>query len=176
MKKLLLGFILIGACVVLSTSNAQAQYQKGDKLLNLGIGINSYYGGGIPIGAALEVGITDEISVGGAASYLSHSYGSSIYSWKYSSLYVGGRGSYHVNKLLNLNEEKIDLYGGLGLGYRTYTVKDRDPNYNYGYNNGALTLGGFVGGRYYFSEKMAVYAELGAGGYSNANIGITFKF
>ncbi len=36
-------------------------YEKGDKLLNIGVGVNSYYGSGFPIGASFEIGIRDAI-------------------------------------------------------------------------------------------------------------------
>ncbi len=170
MKKVLLGLIVFGAIMVLNTTNSLAQYEKGDKLLNLGVGLNSYYGGGIPLTGSFEVGVTEDISAGGSVSYLS---GGGNYG--YSVLYIGARASYHVNKLLNLNNDKVDLYGGLGLGYRNYSWKD---SYGFGYDadyNG-IYFGGFIGGRYYFKPNMAGFLELGAGGSSNANLGITFKF
>ncbi len=170
MKKVLLGFLVIGAVIIFSVSNVNAQWQKSDKLLNVGIGLNSYYSGGTPLTAALEVGVTDDISAGGSISYLS--YGGT---YGFNALYIGGRGSYHVNKLLNFNNEKIDLYAGLGLGYRSYKWKD---SYGIGYNTNynGIYFGGFIGGRYYFSNNIAGFVELGAGGVSNANLGLTFKF
>ncbi len=170
MKKIHLGFLLIGAVFIFNAQNANAQYQKGDKLLNVGIGLNSYYSGGIPLTAALEVGVTEDISAGGSISYLSYggNYGFNI-------LYIGARGSYHVNKLLNLGNDKIDLYAGAGLGYRNYKWKD-DFGFGYNTNNSGIYFGGFIGGRYYFNKNIAGLMELGAGGHSNATVGLTFKF
>ena len=160
MKKLHLGFLLIAATIIFNAPNAVAQYEKGDKLLNIGVGLRSFY---IPIGASLEVGITDEISVGGMAAVASWSgYGSVTY--------FGARGSYHVNELLKLNEEKLDLYAGAGLGYQSWNYK-----YSVGsYGSGVFPLF-FIGGRYYFKPKIAVFAEAG-GGYAGLNGGISFKF
>jgi len=56
--------ICLVGLICLFSYTAQAQYAKGDKLLNLGIGVNSYYNGGIPLSASFEVGVTDAISVG----------------------------------------------------------------------------------------------------------------
>jgi hypothetical protein len=170
MKKLHLSLLLIGAAFIFSTQNTIAQYSKGDKLLNVGIGLNSYYAGGIPLTAALEVGVTEDISAGGSLGYLSYggNYGFRI-------LYLGARASYHVNKLINLNNDKIDLYGGAGLGYRSYKWKD-DYGLGYNANYNGIYFGGFVGGRYYFKPNIAGVMELGAGGYSNATVGLTFKF
>lgn len=173
MKKVLLGFIVFGAVMVFNATNTFAQYEKGDKLLNLGIGLNSYYSGGIPLGASFEVGITDEISVGGSASFLSHTYYGND---KFTAIYIGGRGSYHVNKLLNLGSDKTDLYAGASLGYRSFKWNnDYFGSLGGSYGSGVY-FGGFIGGRYYFKPNLAGFVELGAGGSSNANIGLTFKF
>jgi hypothetical protein len=174
MKKIFLSILVFGAAMIFSASIANAQYAKGDKLLNVGIGLNSYYSGGIPLTAALEVGVTDDISVGGSVSLLSHDYS---YGGKFTALYIGGRGSYHVNKLLNFDNDKIDLYAGLALGYRNFSWKDTYSGSVLGGSYGSgIYFGGFIGGRYYFSNNIGAFAELGAGGSSNANIGLTFKF
>ncbi len=174
MKKSLLGLLLIGAVFIFNTPNANAQFKNGDKLLNLGLGLNSYYSGGIPLGASLEVGITDEISVGGGASFLSHTYFGND---KFTAIYIGGRGSYHVNEILKLNNEKMDLYAGAALGYRSFSWSNDYIGGSLGGSYGSgIYFGGFIGGRYYFSEKMGAFLELGAGGSSNANVGVTFKF
>jgi hypothetical protein len=154
-------------------------YAKGNKLLNIGIGVNSYYNGGIPFGASFEVGVTDEISVGGNFDYLSNKYSGYGYSWKFTALYIGARGSYHFNELLNINNEKIDLYGGATIGYRSFKWKDNfdESYYSVGgtYGNGVY-VGAFAGGKYYFNSKIGAFVELGAIGSTNARLGIGFKF
>ena len=115
MKKLLV------IAFILATTNGYAQaFQKGNKLLNLGLGLNSYYSGGIPFGASFEVGINDDLSVGANVDYLS----TSNYGYRFTALYFGGRGSYHFNKVLNIKDEKLDLYAGAGLGYRSFSWED----------------------------------------------------
>ncbi|HCM75190.1 MAG TPA: hypothetical protein DIS90_02325 [Cytophagales bacterium] len=169
--------VLIGFFSLLSGS-AFAQYAKGDKLLNVGIGVNSYYNGGIPVGASFEVGVTDEISVGGSIDYLSHNYGTFFGNdWRFTALYIGARGSYHFNELLNLKNDKIDLYGGLTLGYRSFTWSDSSYGSGLGnsYGSGAF-LGIYAAGRYYFSEKVGAFLEVGAVGSTNAKLGVAFKF
>jgi hypothetical protein len=168
MKKI---FASLVACVVftLVTTSAFAQYEKGDKLLNLGVGLGTYGAGGLGLGGSFEVGIHEAISVGVLAGYSGRSYFGS----NWSVLTIGARGSYHVNKLLNLTDEKIDLYAGLGLGYRNVT-------WNYGgiraesWGSG-LNFLGHVGGRYYFKPSTAFFAELGSG-FSTLHAGVTFKF
>ncbi|MBX2910910.1 MAG: hypothetical protein M9954_08425 [Cyclobacteriaceae bacterium] len=177
MKKNWILFLLVGG-LVLSSGSAFAQYEKGDKLLNIGIGVNSYYNGGIPFGASFEVGVTDEISVGGSVDYLSHNYGRVAGSdWRFTAVYIGARGSYHFSELLNLKNEKIDLYGGLALGYRSFTWSDSAFGTGLGSSYGSgVYLGIYAAGRYYFSEKVGAFLELGAVGSTNAKVGVAFKF
>ena len=177
MKRILLGVCLVGALSFLSHTTF-AQYKKGDNLLNLGIGLNSYYLGGIPVSGIFEAGVSKDISFGGGIDYLSYHYGFPGYNYSFSAVYIGARGSYHFNELLNLKSNKADIYGGLSLGYRSFSWSDNNVNnsgLNGNYSNG-LYLGIHMGGRYYFSNKAAGFLELGALGSTNARIGVTFKF
>jgi hypothetical protein len=152
-------------------------YSQGNKLFNIGIGVNSYYGGGIPFGASFEFGIKDAISVGLNVDYLSSDYGYLSSNYKFTAIYVGGRGSYHFNEVLNINDEKIDLYGGCSIGYRSFSWSDSYRNESLGGSYGSgIYFGVFIGGKYYFSDKICAFSELGAIGSTNARVGIGFKF
>ena len=139
--------------VVLTTTTLFAQqnggFSKGDKLLNIGIGVNSFYDGGIPIGASFEKGITNNISVGVNADYLSSDYAS----LKFTAIYFGVRASYHVNDLLKIESKKIDVYGGPTLGYRSFSWKDTNQNLGDNYGSG-LFLGVYVGGSRKFNKTL----------------------
>ncbi|MBS1490377.1 MAG: hypothetical protein JSS93_07605 [Bacteroidetes bacterium] len=170
MKKI---YVLISVLSVVAFSNrVLAQYQQGDKLLNLGVGLNSYYSAGLPLSASFEYGFTPEISAGGIIDYISSDY----YSYRYTSMFFGARGSYHFNKLLNINDKSWDIYGGASLGFRTFS-------WGSGYGNtvpggtyaSGLFLGIHAGARYYFTPRVGAFAELGALGSSNARLGVTFK-
>lgn len=150
-------------------------YNEGDHLLNVGIGLgySGYYSSALPIGASYEYGITSEISIGAQLDFASASYYSSYYyynryNYRYTATYFGVRGSYHLNRLLDLNSNKLDLYVGLGLGYRNYS------NY-YDYYS-PVRLNGFVGGRLSFSDSFGGFVELGYTGLSYSKIGLSFKF
>jgi hypothetical protein len=178
MKKRVVGVIVL-VCALLSLGEAQAQFQKGDRLLNIGIGVNSYYNGGIPLSAIYEVGITPQISVGGGIDYLSHEYAYAYnYSRRFTALYIGARGSYHFNELLKINDERFDVYGGLSLGFRSFTWSGNAYNNYYGldssYGSG-LFLGIHIGGRYYFTNRIGAFLELGGLGSTNARVGVTLK-
>jgi hypothetical protein len=156
-------------------------FHQGDKLLNLGVGLSSYYYG-TPIGLSFESGISDDISVGTQFDYNSGNYDgyySSSYRWGYSAYYVGLRGSYHLNNILQLNEDKVDLYAGVGLGYQRFRWDDESYGYGYGYSynyRSGLFFNYFVGGKYYFTPKVGAFVELGYTGLSSSRVGISFKF
>jgi len=173
MKKIILSVVLLGGLFSISTE-AQAQFKNRDMLLNLGVGLNSYYTGGIPLSSSFEIGVTDDISVGGGLDYLSYNY--TGYG-RFTAVYVGGRGSYHFNRLLNLRNEKIDIYAGASLGYRSFSWGDNyiGPTLGNTYGSG-LFLGIHAGARYYFSRAVGGFLELGALGSSNARLGFAFKF
>ncbi len=174
MKKIL---ICVIGLICFFSYKANAQYAQGDKLLNLGIGVNSYYSGGIPLSASFEYGITDEISIGAGFDYLNYTYKYSGYKYGFNAVYIGFRGSYHFNKLLNLSVEELDLYGGASLGFRSFSWKDDFNNSTLGnsYGNGVF-FGIHAGARYYFAPSIGAFLEVGAGGSSNAKLGVAFRF
>lgn len=154
-------------------------FQQGDKLLNIGVGLSSYYYG-TPVGASYESGISDDISVGAQFDYNSGNYNYNSNSrWGYSAYYLGIRGSYHLNNILQLNEDKVDLYAGVGLGYQKFRWDDERYGYGYGYYydyRSGLFFNYFVGGKYYFTPKIGAFVELGYTGLSSSRVGISFKF
>jgi hypothetical protein len=173
MKKVIFSCVALVATLMLNVSTAFGQYDKGNKILNVGIGANSYFGRGIPIGASVEVGVTEDISAGGEFDFNSGNLGST--SWGYTAFYVGARGSYHLNNILNLNNEKLDVYAGLGLGFRSF--KWNDDTYGFGYSYGSgLSLNYLAGARYAINDKLGVFGEAGYVGLSNLKIGVSLKF
>lgn len=169
--KLKITFILLLVTTTSLLAQQNGAFSKQDKLLNIGIGVNSFYDGGIPIGASFEKGVANNISVGVNADYLSNDY----LFLKFTAIYFGVRASYHVNELLKLNNDKIDLYGGPTLGYRSFSWKDNDPDLGDSYGSGVF-LGAYIGCKYYLSSKIGLFAEVGSIGSTNARIGLAFKF
>jgi hypothetical protein len=156
-------------------------FSRGDKLLNIGVGLSSYYYG-TPVGLSFESGVSDDISVGAQFDYNSGNYDgyySSSYRWGYSAYYAGLRGSYHVNKLFRINEDKVDLYAGVGIGYQRFRWDDDTYGYGYGYSynyRSGLFLNYFIGGKYYFTPKIGAFVELGYTGLSSSRVGLSVKF
>ncbi|MBB6239773.1 MULTISPECIES: outer membrane beta-barrel protein [unclassified Pedobacter] len=171
--------------LVALTGMAQSKsgsFSKGDNLFNIGVGIGSpFFGSGytssLPVNPSIsyERGVSDAISVGGQLSYASSKYEgfNNSYSFKQNAIYIGARGSYHFNELLNV-DPKFDLYGGASLGYVTVSVSDNQGSYE-GTASG-MGFGLYAGGKYYLKSSTALYAELGYQSLSFLNVGIAFKF
>lgn len=150
-------------------------FGQGDHLLNfgLGLGYSGYYSSALPIGASYEYGVTPDISIGAQIDFALASYYSSYYYYNYSrnrylATYIGLRGSYHFNRLIGLDSDKLDLYAGVGVGYRSYS------NY-YDYYR-PVFVNGFVGGKFYFTDSVGGFVELGYTGLSYSKIGLSLKF
>jgi hypothetical protein len=181
MKKI--NILLFVAFSTLSMATYAQTFNKGDKALNIGIGLGSVYGyAGFgssvpPLSASFEVGITDKVGigrfgVGGIFGYSSYKYNSAFATSNFSSshILIGARGLYHFD----FDVEKLDLYAGIMLGYNIVSYSDSFGTS--GLYGGSGVVGGIFGGaRYMFSEKIGAFGELG---YSIAwlNIGLTAKF
>ena len=65
------GICLLLVCLSLVISQAvyAQSYEKGNKLLNVGLGLGTYGAGGLGFGGSFEVGIHPAISVGVLAGY-----------------------------------------------------------------------------------------------------------
>lgn len=183
MKKVLV--LVVVACFSMTQLFAQeSTFNKGDKVLNLGLGLGStlYSGFGNkslipPLSASLEAGIVDNIidkgviGIGGYLGYSSYKWESGSYGYRYSNIIIGPRGTFHYPLV-----DKLDTYAGLMLGYNVVSSKWIGTGTPYG----SATGGGFVsafflGGRYYFSDNMAAMLELGYG-VAYLNLGIALKF
>lgn len=183
MKKILLPLIAIALFVMQGYS--QDVFVKGDKVLNLSVGLGSGlykgsgYGSKIPaIAASYEACVKDELfdansalGIGGYVGYTGAKYNfGSGYGWKYSDIIIGARGAVHYQFIDNL-----DTYGGLMLGYDIVSSKEYGTGPFVGNASGSsFLLDIFVGGRYYFSDKFAGLVEIGSG-ISYLNIGLAIK-
>jgi len=172
MKKLV-KFLCVAVLVFsASFASGQARYDKGDFLLNAGIGLGYYYASGVPLLVSGEWAVNDVITVGPYLGYTSYRY--SFYDWKYTFLDIGVRGSYHFSELFEIRNEKVDVYGGAFLGFLVSSFSgDSFGSRNDPYSGG-VRLGIHAGARYFFSEKVAGYGELGYG-IAPLSLGVTFK-
>lgn len=161
--------------VALSTRPAAAQFEKQRNFIGARIGIGAI-GSAFSFGADYEYGITNpgevgpgRIGIGGIVDYSSWSDGLVSYSW----IPIGVMGYYH----LNLDNNRLDPFAGLGLGYEIFNASWKGPygySWSAGYNSG-IFVAGDVGIRYFFQPNFAIQARLGFGS-SLVSAGIDYKF
>ena len=169
--------LLVAAFLVSTAANAQSV--KGTNYVNAGIGLGTYGfsgTGGLPITASFEHGFTDKISAGVFFGAIQRKYADD---WKYKYTVIGVRGSYHFNEILNVSNEKLDVYGGASLSRRGYTLKyewnDGDHTQTEKATASDVVFGIHAAARYMFSNNIGGYAEVGYG-ISPLQLGVTFKF
>ena len=190
MKKVLFTLLVAMACVL--TASAQEEvFVKGDKVAHAGFGIGSYLGGSgytstvPPVLISAEYGVTDAllnngkgyVGVGGYMAYSANkynagSYNGADYGWKHSYIIIGARGAFHYQFV-----DKLDTYAGAMLGYN---IASSSYFGNSGYNGASNSVGGvtytsFVGARYYFTDKIAAFGEVGYG-IAALELGVAVKF
>jgi hypothetical protein len=164
-----------------STVPSNAQFDKGQNYVGGRIGIG-YYGSAFSFGADYEYGFADvgeygpgRIGIGGTIDYWGWSDGSGDNYWSYSWVPIGVMAYYH----LNLDNRKLDPFGGVGLGYEVVTATWHSSysslyNGSAGYSSG-IYITGQVGVRYFFSPNLAAQARLGFGA-SLLSVGLDYKF
>jgi hypothetical protein len=165
-------FILFWTAIL--CQSAQAQYKKGDMLLNVGIGAanNSYRA--VP-GVSFEYGFGKFFSAGLQTDMYTYRTGRGEYT--YTTFPTSLRGSYHFGKHF-LKIKTLDLYGGVALGY--FALHDdvyypkKHPKYYLGDHDG-LYAGLYAGARYYMQPRFAFFAEAGHK-VSWLKAGVTFRF
>ena len=101
--------------------------------------------------------------------------GAEYYSWSnpffsYKYIPIGVTANYHFK----LDEPKFDPFVGLGLGYQIISCDFTGSGINSGCSNSAIYFIGRAGARYFLSQGMSVYADVGAGA-ATFNVGMMFK-
>ena len=181
--------LLLALFFVCGVAAAQTpSFEKGDKVINLGVGIGGNYYSGFTSGinrtpflsASLDIGIVDgigdkgSIGIGGIVGFSSVKWNDRDYGYKQSNILIGPRGTFHYPLV-----DKLDTYAGLTLGYHIVSYKYTGSFGNsgtFGTNVSAVYFSGFIGARYYFTDSFGIMLELGSGGLSLANFGVALKF
>lgn len=154
---------------------AQSAYQQSDLLISGGLGVGSSIYGGASINANVEYFISDEFSLGGGLGYTGYNRGYYLFGerLRINVFYFGPRGSYHLSKAFNIENEKLDLYTGAFIGVAIATASYGGETVT-GYGPSALSYSIYAGGRYQLNPKLAVYSELGLG-ISALQLGVSLK-
>ncbi|MDC8105861.1 DUF6646 family protein [Chryseobacterium sp. PTM-20240506] len=145
MKKLvfILAVFFFGTAV-----NAQAWTGKGDQKVQLGF---SAWGYGTGITGTYDYGLNKLISVGAGLNGYFSGYKNNDNDNK---VFIFGRLNFHLKEALQL-PEKLDIYPGVDLG-----VLGKD-----------FGIGAHIGARYFFTERIGVFAEVG----NNGSLGVSLN-
>ncbi|AZB00639.1 hypothetical protein EG359_13865 [Chryseobacterium joostei] len=131
-----------------ATANAQAWTGKGDQKVQLGL---SAWGYGTGITGTYDYGLNKLISVGAGLNGYFSNYKNND---KDNRVFVFGRLNFHLQEALNL-PAKWDVYPGVDVG-----VVGKD-----------FGIGAHIGARYFFTERIGVFAEVG----NNGSLGVSFN-
>jgi hypothetical protein len=187
-KMILLSFVLAVLIPFLSLNAQTETFKQGDLVFSAGLGLGatygnywgSYYNTTVPpIFISGDYCLREDLGpgnlgVGGIIAYSAYKYEPSPdWGYKYSTLFVGVRGTYHFTDLV----PKMDLYGGISLGGEIVSDKGYGDysGYDYSVNSSSALVEIFAGARYYFSDNFGVMSELGYG-ISWLKLGVAFKF
>lgn len=185
MKKL----VLLAGLLVSQLSFSQKSFGKGDNYASVSYGLGAiganwtsiysslpgYKSSNLgPLGAYYERGVTDNIGVGVSINYLRNSASYTMINtpvdMTISQLAIAVRGAYHFK----FSNKKLDPYAGAGLAYRNFSYKSSISSINFSFGS-PVGIQAFAGSRYFFTDNLAAFAEVGYG-VSYLNIGGTFKF
>ncbi|CAM3452908.1 DUF6646 domain-containing protein [Zobellia roscoffensis] len=131
-------FYVLSLCLLLTTTflSAQAYEGRDDQKFQVGANLQS---NGTGIMTSYDFGLGENISIGATATYLlGIDEGISASTWE--RFDTKARFSAHLGNIIGLSDE-VDIYPGLDLGLK-----------NFGFHMGA---------RYFFSDGLGIYTELG---------------
>jgi len=183
MKKFVIGCSLF--CFIAVQASAQIpSFVKGDNVAGIGIGFGGYnfgtgYSGTPYFTGYFENCVKDNLfdeksslGIGGTLGYKSNKWESSGWGYKYTYFLIGVRGALHYAFV-----DKLDTYAGLMIGYRGSSSKEIGTPIGVKASSwGGMTSDIFVGARYYFTDNVAAFLELGYSWFSVGTIGVSFKF
>ena len=161
-------------------SATDGPFGEGTNALNVGIGFGTTYGyaGGASASPAFSVSFEHGfkqlgpgvLGFGVLAGYQRASFDLIGSEFSSSDLVVSLRGAYHYPVT-----DAFDAYAGVGLGYRriSYDIDGAGSSFVTDYSG--VYSAGFIGGRYFFSDALGAFAELG---YDQAylKVGLSLKF
>jgi hypothetical protein len=147
--------LLANAQTVSAARETDKEYREGGLYLTPQIALYAY---ALNFGASLEYGLNENIGVGGTIMFAS--WGDDIWGNRLSQTLItpSVEAYYHFIKL---DVDKLDLFAGASLGFSIYSFKWDVPGMEGGdVGTSNLFLSPVVGGRYYFSEKIAASLKL----------------
>jgi hypothetical protein len=166
-------------CMTSSFAFAQEGFTNGTSDIGGVISVGGLAGAGTGFGGRFEMGVKDLPNLGNGV--LGIGVAVDRYSWDDTYLTTSFGGSYTpisvtANYHFHLENRKVDPFVGLGLGdlivHSTCNISGFDCG-GASASSGIYFVG-HAGIRYYFSDKLAAFADVGSG-YGNLHVGIVYK-
>ena len=178
--------LIVFGCLALAAQSAMAQAKGESPIFGVGytdigpvLGLGGVGSANMAFGGRFEHALQTLPSMGNGilgievgADYYSWSANSSFSNYSVKYIPIGVTANYHFK----IDEPKLDPFVGLGLGYNIVSCSYSSAftgSFSCGYNSGVYFIGR-AGARYFFSPKMALYGDVGAGA-ATLNVGVTFK-
>jgi hypothetical protein len=184
MKKLvvclLLAVLIAGSVSALDWESYPDAVKPGNWVINAGIGFGTPLAGSVTI-PPLTV-IVDYMlplgglpfSVGGQFGFTASEWKFPGYSYEYTGLVFAGRFGYHPNFELGI---PLDLYAVLSLGFYSYGGKYKGTGGSTSVVDYSTFLWGIdIGGRWFFTDTIGAFLEVGYNRFAYVTGGISFKF
>ncbi len=172
------------------TSGAGHVFSRGSDFRNIrivsaGLSLNYNYGyiGSRslvipPVNSYAEIGLHEFVTAGPYVSYSKWDYPLQSRSF----LNLGVRGSYHFSPMINdlldgsIDEDQIDFYAAVlsGIEFRKYGTGEGLDRAGFR-DNTRLFVGPVAGVRFYFSDDLAVFSEVGRGALGAMTVGLSVR-
>jgi hypothetical protein len=172
-------FVVAAAVAMLPCASAAAQgtqiVKKGYTDIGATVGLGGLGEAGLSVGGRFEKAFKDlpdygngTLGIGLSAEVYSYDFGSN-YTYRY--IPLGATVNYHFN----LSNKKLVPFLGLGLGYSILNCSYDGPTGGIDLcPNSDIYFIGRAGARYFMSEKLALYGDVGAGA-ATLNLGVMFR-
>lgn len=172
LRKFSAGLLVLAFAAVVPRPAAAQGFGEGYLDIGPTLGLGGLGSASTAFGARIEKAIKPLESLGGGMLGIQvgltyYTWSSSFYSYKY--IPIGATANYHFK----VSDEKIDPFVGLGLGYQVVSCDWKGFGADL-CDDSAIYFVGRAGIRYFMSEKMALYGDVGAGG-ATLNVGLMFK-
>jgi hypothetical protein len=165
MKRIFYTLILL---TTINVAKAQNPLTPGKSQLNVGVGLSEW---GVPVYIGFDHGLSPVFTIGGELSYRSYNENWKNFSYRHRITGISGNVNYHFNQVLKM-PKSFDFYAGANLGFYMWS----SPEGYDGTHSSGLGIGGQIGGRYYFSNKVGLNLEVGGGNaFSGGKFGLTIK-
>ena len=169
--------IIIITILFLNYLGHSQEFKIGTNTINLGVGFGGNFGNFTTSSQSPGYSITYErgiwdvpgpgtVSLGAYLGTKSYTYDYTLGNDKWNYTIIGVRGAYHYN---GLEIERLDVYGGVMASYNVLSYSGS------GSFNNKPSATGFVGGRWFFSDTFAAFAEASYG-VAYLTVGVSLKF